>query len=197
MMRTTVKARNLDLSDRLRSQIEHKLRRLDRIAHPDADATVELTVNASHSSEMAHVAEVMLVTNGTVVRSTAAGPTLIAAIDTVIDKLERQVVRARQRPRSVRERQAEEAMQPRSPAPQDGYEPTDDEVRGHPRVVKIKRFDMVPMFEEDAVARMEELGHGFFVFLNAETEGICVIYRRADGSYGLIEPVVGTSGRGR
>jgi putative sigma-54 modulation protein len=196
MMRTTVKARNLDLSDRLRSQIEHKLRRLDRIAHPDADATVELTVNASHSSEMAHVAEVMLVTNGTVVRSTAAGPTLIAAIDNVIDKLERQVVRARERPRSVRERQAEEATQSESAA-EDGSEPADDEAGGQPRVVKIKRFDMVPMFEEDAVARMEELGHGFFVFLNAETEGICVIYRRSDGSYGLIEPVVGTSGRGR
>ena len=195
MMRTTVKARNLDLSDRLRSQIEHKLRRLDRIAHPEADATVELTVNASHSSEMAHVAEVMLVSNGTVVRSSAAGPTLIAAIDTVIDKLERQMLRARQRPRSVRERQAEEAMQPA--AAQEESEPADDESGGHPRVVKIKRFDMVPMFEEDAVARMEELGHGFFVFLDAETEGISVIYRRSDGSYGLIEPVLGTSGRGR
>jgi len=194
-MRTTVKARNLDLSDRLRSQIEHKLRRLDRIAHPEADATVELTVNASHSSEMAHVAEVMLVSNGTVVRSSAAGPTLIAAIDTVIDKLERQMLRARQRPRSVRERQAEEAMQPA--AAQEESEPADDESGGHPRVVKIKRFDMVPMFEEDAVARMEELGHGFFVFLDAETEGISVIYRRSDGSYGLIEPVLGTSGRGR
>jgi len=194
-MRTTVKARNLDLSDRLRSQIEHKLRRLDRIAHPEADATVELTVNASHSSEMAHVAEVMLVSNGTVVRSSAAGPTLIAAIDTVIDKLERQMLRARQRPRSVRERQAEEAMQPA--AAQEESEPADDEPGGHPRVVKIKRFDMVPTFEEDAVARMEELGHGFFVFLDAETEGISVIYRRSDGSYGLIEPVLGTSGRGR
>jgi putative sigma-54 modulation protein len=197
MMRTTLKARNLDLSDRLRSQIEHKLRRLDRIAHPDADATVELTVNASHSSEMAHVAEVMLVTKGTVVRSTAAGPTLIAAIDTVIDKLERQVVRARERPRSVRERQAEEAIEPEPLVAQEESESADDEGGGHPRVVKIKRFDMVPMFEEDAVARMEELGHGFFVFLNAETEGICVIYRRSDGSYGLIEPVLGTSGRGR
>jgi putative sigma-54 modulation protein len=202
MMRTTVKARNLDLSDRLRSQIEHKLRRLDRIAHPDADATVELTVNASHSSEMAHVAEVMLVTNGTLLRSTAAGPTLMAAIDTVIDKLERQVVRARQRPRSVRERQAEEAMEPAAVAAGEDDEAADDEAPGdpgggHPKVVKIKRFDMVPMFEEDAVARMEELGHGFFVFLNAETDGIGVIYRRSDGSYGLIEPVLGTSGRTR
>jgi putative sigma-54 modulation protein len=59
-----------------------------------------------------------------------------------------------------------------------------------PSVVKIKRFDMEPMFEEDAIARMEELGHAFFVFLSAETQGICVVYRRRDGAYGLIEPVV-------
>jgi putative sigma-54 modulation protein len=60
-----------------------------------------------------------------------------------------------------------------------------------PSVVRIKRFDMVPMFEEDAIARMEELGHAFFVFLNAENERICVVYRRRDGNYGLIEPVIG------
>jgi putative sigma-54 modulation protein len=53
----------------------------------------------------------------------------------------------------------------------------------------MKRFDMEPMFEEDAITRMEELGHAFFVFLNAETESIAVLYRRRDGDYGLIEPV--------
>ncbi len=63
--------------------------------------------------------------------------------------------------------------------------------------MKIKRFDMVPMFEEDAIDRMEELGHAFFVFLNAESEEICVVYRRADGAYGLIEPVLHPARRGR
>jgi putative sigma-54 modulation protein len=65
------------------------------------------------------------------------------------------------------------------------------ERRQIPSVVRIKRFDMEPMFEEDAIARMEELGHAFFVFLNAENERICVLYARRDGTYGLIEPVVG------
>ena len=54
---------------------------------------------------------------------------------------------------------------------------------------------MQPMFEEDAITEMEELGHAFFVFLNAETDGVAVLYRRRDGSYGLIEPVIG--GRSR
>ena len=195
-MRTIVKARNLDLSTRLRSQIERKLHRLDRIAHPDADATVELMVNASHSSETSHVAEVTLVSNGTVIRSTAAGPSLIAAVDTIVDKLERQVVRARKRRRSLRERQAEDALQPAGEAGRAERDEAPDGERTEPTVVKIKRFDMVPMFEEDAVGRMEELGHAFFVFLNAETEGICVVYRRSDGTYGLIEPVVGNPGKG-
>ena len=58
-------------------------------------------------------------------------------------------------------------------------------------MVETKRFDIEPMFQEDAIGRMEELGHAFFVFLNAETNTICVLYRRSDGNYGVIEPVVG------
>ena len=60
-----------------------------------------------------------------------------------------------------------------------------------PRIVRIKRFSMTPMFEEDAIARMTELGHAFFVFLNAETDRIGVVYARHDGSFGLIDPVTG------
>jgi len=57
--------------------------------------------------------------------------------------------------------------------------------------VKVKRFDIEPMFEEDAVARMEELGHSFFVFVNAENERIAILYRRQAGDFGLIEPMLG------
>jgi len=64
-----------------------------------------------------------------------------------------------------------------------------DDARG--RVVKVKRFGIEPMFEEDAVARMEELGHEFFVFVNAENERVAILYRRRDGDYGLIEPALG------
>jgi hypothetical protein len=60
-----------------------------------------------------------------------------------------------------------------------------------PSIVKVKRFAIEPMFEEDAVARMQELGHDFFVFVNAESERTAVLYRRRDGDYGLIEPTVG------
>ena len=194
-MRTTVNSRNLELTDALRRQIDRKLHRLERITHPDADATVELIVHASRAAEASHVAEVSLLNNGTVIRSVGAGSTMHAAIDNLVDRLERQVVRSRERPRSVRDR-AEEELQGRTPAVEtsgeDGLEPR---TAAGPEVVEIKRYDMTPMFEEDAIVRMEELGHAFFVFLNAETDRIGVVYRRGDGSYGMIDPVVTRSGR--
>lgn len=191
-MRTTLKARNLELSDRLRAQIDRKLRRLDRVAHPDAEATVELIANASRANDASHVAEVTLVTNGSVMRSVSAGATPMAALDTLLDKLERQVVKAKEKPRRTHLRDTDE-VQDVVAREAIGSVATDAEVDRQeiPSVVRIKRFDMEPMFEEDAIARMEELGHAFFVFLNAENERICVLYARRDGSYGLIEPVVG------
>ena len=192
-MKTNLTARNIELSDRLRSQIERKLRRLDRITHPQAEASVELLVNASHAADSSQVAEVTVVYHGNVLRSSAAGASLIAALDVVLDKLERHVVRTKERPRSVRERRNEETVsvlereavktvEPEAPAPAPATP--------RPTVVKMKRFDMLPMFEEDAIARMEDLGHAFFVFLDAETEEVAVLYRRTDGNYGLIQPVL-------
>jgi putative sigma-54 modulation protein len=132
--------------------------------------------------------EVSLVIDGALVRGVASGPTYRAAVDTVIDRLERQAVERKERPRD------------RARAPDDGaamgVEPAArastlaDEPEST-RVVKVKRFAIEPMFEEDAVARMEELGHAFFIFVNAENERLGVLYRRQDGRYGLIEPVVG------
>jgi putative sigma-54 modulation protein len=135
---------------------------------------------------------VTLRTNGSVVRSVSAGPNPIAALDTLLDKLERQIVRAKEKPRRTHLRAADETQAVLA-REAEGSVATDGELEPEqvPSVVRIKRFDMVPMFEEDAIARMEELGHAFFMFLNAENDRICVVYRRRDGNYGLIEPVVG------
>jgi putative sigma-54 modulation protein len=107
----------------------------------------------------------------------------MAAVDAVIDKLERQVVRAKERLRKARRVPAALRREPVSggetAAPREG-----------PGVVEIRRVDMVPMFPEDAIARMEELGQAFFVFLNAQTRRVSVVYRRADGGHGLIDPIV-------
>ena len=188
-MKTNLTARNLELSDRLRGQIEKKLRRLDRITHDLAEADVELIANASRANDVSQVAEVTLRNNGEVLRSTASGATPIAALDIVLDKLERQVVRTKERPRSIRERHHDEPAEALSREAAKSIEGVAAPAGG-PSVVKQKRFDMLPMFEEDAIARMEELGHAFFVYLDAETEQVAVLYRRADGNYGLIQPVL-------
>jgi putative sigma-54 modulation protein len=199
-VKTNLKARNLELTDRLRSQIERKLRRLDRVTHEMAEADVELIANASHANDSAQVAEITLRNNGDILRSTAAAATSIAALDVVLDKLERQLVRTKEKPGSIRKRHADELESVLHREALGTIEPGAagrDEADG-PSVVKIKRFDMLPMFEEDAIAQMEELGHAFFVYLDAETEEVAVLYRRSNGTYGVIQPVVDhANGRSR
>jgi putative sigma-54 modulation protein len=197
-VKTSLTARNLELNDRIRTEIERKLTRLDRKLHPLSEANVELIAHASHASESSHVAEITLVSNGHVMRSTAAGATPLAAFDVVLDKLERQIVRTKEKPRSVRERHGDEveSVLQREALGTIDQQTAAPETNAQPSIVKIKRFDMLPMFEEDAISQMEELGHAFFVFLNAETDAVAVLYRRGDGSYGLIEPVLG-NGRPR
>ena len=190
-MKTSLTARNLELTDQLRTEIERKLTRLDRITHAEAEASVELIANASHANDSSHVAEVTLDNNGHVLRSTSAGSTPIATLDVVLDKLERQVVRLKERPRSVRDRHHDEVASVLKREAEGTVEAAENAA---PSVVKFKRFDMQPMFEEDAISQMEELGHAFFVFLNAETDAVAVVYRRADGNYGLIEPVLNGTG---
>jgi len=117
------------------------------------------------------------------VRVEESDPDMYAAIDRTIDRLEYQLNRYKER-HFRRERQA--APQP-LPA---GGSLAEAEEDAEPRIVRTKRFNMKPMTPEDAAFEMEALGHDFFVFRNADTEQINVIYRRRDGNYGLIEPIL-------
>jgi putative sigma-54 modulation protein len=183
-VRTIVKGKNIEVPDRVRRYAEKRFHRLERFLDDRTDAIVELSNEQHRSADDAHIAEVTLVIDGQTLRGHANGPSYQAAVDTVVDKIERRAVAHREKPR-VRARPVEEKAILRRIA--DGTaEPERDR-----RIVKVKRFAIEPMFEEDAIARMEELGHAFFVFVNAETERVAVLYRREDGDYGLIEPVVG------
>ncbi len=183
-MRTIVKGKNIDVAEPVRRYAERKLARLERTLDDRSDAIVELSVEKHRSQADSRIVEVTLVIDGQTLRSRAAGASHEAAIDTVVDKVERQAVDHREKPR-VRARPDEEKAILRRLA--DG---TAD--RGRPaRIVKTKRFGIEPMFEEDAVAAMEELAHDFFVFVNAENERLAILYRRNDGDYGVIEPIVG------
>ena len=184
-MRTIVRGKNLDVTDADRAYVERKMGRLERILDDRSAAVVELSIERHKSAEDSHIVEVSLVVDGRPIHGTASATTYRAAIDDVLDKLERRAVDDKERPRQ-RSRPESEKDLLRSLA--DG---TADADVPRPRVVKIKRFAIEPMFEEDAVSRMQELGHSFFVFVNAETERVAVLYRRRDGDYGLIEPSIG------
>ena len=190
-MRTIVKGKNVEVPDRVRTYAERKLHRLERLLDDRTEAIVEFSNEMHRSASDAHIAEVTLVIDGRTLRSHAVGISYQAALDDVVDKVERQAVDYKSKPR-LRARPEEEKRILRDLA--DGTaEPGHDR-----RVVKIKRFAIEPMFEEDAVASMDELGHQFFVFVNAETERIAILYARRDGDLGLIEPMVGgdyTTGR--
>ena len=192
-MRTIVKGKNTDLSERVREYAERRMRRLERQLDDQTDAIVELWNERHRSTAESHIAEVTVIIDGQNLHSHAAGPSYQVAIDSVVDKAERQVVDHREKPR-LRARPEEEKQILRKIA---------DGSPGAPRerrIVKTKRFAIEPMFEEDAMAAMEELGHRFFVFVNAETERVAVLYARDDGDYGLIEPMVAgeyTKGKSR
>ena len=185
-MRTIVKGKNYDVPDRIREYAERKLTRLERFLDDRSDATVELSVEQHRSAERSHIVEVTLVIDGQALRGSASAPTHRAGIDEVVDKIERRAVDYRQKLRTPG-RGAGNGSDRDGGA--DADTPEQDDRRG--QIVKVKRFDIEPMFEEDAVARMEELGHAFFVFVNAENERVAILYRRQAGDYGLIEPMIG------
>jgi putative sigma-54 modulation protein len=192
-VRTIVKGKNFEVPESVRQYAERKMRRLERLADESADAIVELSNEQHHSSADSQIAELTLTVEGQTLRSHASGPTYQASLDIVIDRIERQAVDAREKPRGkVRPDQAR-ARRPAGdePAAAEEAETADEPAAARPRIVKTKRFAIEPMFEEDALARMEELGHLFFIFVNAESEKVCVLYKRCAGDYGLIEPMIG------
>ncbi len=197
-MRTIVKGKNIDVPDSVRQYAERKMRRLERFLDDRSEAVVELSTEQHRSSTDSQIVEVTLVVDGQPLRSHAAGPSYQACLDTVIDRIERQAVDFREKPRGKARPTAgrgkrivddsEPALSSRAAAATEIEGPEEEARRS--RIVKTKRFAIEPMFEEDAVARMEELGHVFFLFVNAETERLCVMYKRNGGDYGMIEPVI-------
>ena len=189
-MRTTIRGKNLNVSDKDRAYIERKLQRLERMLDDRSEAEVDLRLEGKRKVDDSHIVEMAVTTAGQHLRGVGAASTFRAAADEVIDKIERRVVEARQRPRD--RRRSEHARYAEQSLAQEPALSTDDseEAPSASRIVKVKRFAIEPMFEEDAITRMEELGHTFFIFVNAESEQVAVLYRRNDGRYGLIEPEV-------
>jgi ribosome hibernation promoting factor len=190
-VRTIVKGKNFEVADADRRYAQEKLRRLERLLDDRSEAVVEFNLERHKRVADSHIIEVTLVIDGRPLRGVSRATTYRAAIDEVVDKLERRAVAHKEKPRARRPVGAGPRAVSASAGAAGG--PAEASTDGHPSIVKIKRFAIEPMFEEDAVTRMEELGHSFFIFVNAENERMAVLYRRKDGQYGLIEPAIGGS----
>ena len=122
-----------------------------------------------------HVAEATVRTKGPVLRARESSQDVRASIDQLVDKLERQATRYREK-RGRRRR-------PGRQAPEQGFQMPEE-----PQIVKTKQFAVKPMNAEEAVLQLELVGHDFFVFRNADSDEVNIVYRRRRGGYGLIEP---------
>jgi putative sigma-54 modulation protein len=175
-MRLQVKGKNLEVPPAIREYAEAKLSKLDRHLHEAAQVELELSMERNPAIAEAHVAEATVWTKGPVVRAREASSDMKASIDLLVHKLERQVKRARAKRRQRLTRAP-------APSPDAGPVSADEELQ----LVRTKQFALTPMSPEEAVLQLELVGHDFFVFKNADSGDVNVVYRRRAGGYGLIE----------
>lgn len=173
-MNIIITGKNMEIGDVLREYVEKKIKKLDRYLPTTGEARVELAVEGTRDAEHSQVAQITLRTKGTILRSEERSPDIFASFDAALDKIHRQITRYKEK-RYRRGRRPEKELPPL-------------EEEEAPHIVRTKRFPVRPMGEEEAIEQMELLGHDFFVFFNATTGQVNVLYRRRDGNYGLIEP---------
>ena len=173
-MQLRVKGRGVEITDAIRSYAEKRLGKLERQL-PDPQIELELSAETNPSIKANNIAEATVWTKGPVLRARESSQDMRASIDQLVDKLERQVTRYREK-RGRRRRASRQA-------PDEGI-PMDEE----PQIVRTKQFAVKPMSAEEAVLQLELVGHDFFVFRNADSEEVNIVYRRRQGGYGLIEP---------
>ncbi|HSB71373.1 MAG TPA: ribosome-associated translation inhibitor RaiA [Candidatus Methylomirabilis sp.] len=173
-MQLSVKGRNLEVTDALRSYAEEKLSRLTKYLENIVAANVVLSVEKHRQ-----IAEVTLRVRDLTIRAEESTDDLYSSIDLVLEKLERQILRYKERIMTHETRAARGEGRPSAgtAAPE-----------GESRLVKTKRFAVKPAELDEAIMQMDLLGHNFYVFRNARTDEVNVVYRRRDGHYGLIEP---------
>ena len=174
-MKWNIRARNYQVTEDIKRYIEKRMRKLDRLLDKDTEATVTLI-----GEKKMYRIEVTMPVNNFILRGEEDNEDMLTAIDRVSEKLEKQLVRSKERLSkkgrlSVTKFPTLEGI---SPAVDD-----EDEL-----IVRTKSYTTKPMHLEEAITRMDMVGHTFFVFHNDETNDINVVYRRNDGHYGLLEP---------
>lgn len=181
-MQIEIQGKNVAVTDALEEYATSKVQRITRFFDDEksaARAEVELLHERNPAISENQVAEVTMFINSTVLKAREATGDMYASIDRMVDKLERQVRRYRGRQLDRWQGQLKNG----EPEPVALMEETIEN-----KIVRTKQFQMKPMLADEAALQMDLLDHAFFVFTNADTGDINVVYRRRDGNYGLIEP---------
>ncbi|MBD9220366.1 MAG: ribosome-associated translation inhibitor RaiA [Clostridiales bacterium] len=178
-MRYNIKGKNMEIGERTKEKVSDKLDRAKKLFPEDAEATVVIK-----NEKLEYIVEVTIPMSKRVVRAEVSADDMMTAVDKAVDIIERQIVRYKKRLKTQMKKNT--ALKAEYDAINIPVDDADDDTLY--KIEKSKKFEIRPMSAEEAVMQMELLGHSFFVFRNDETELINVVYKRKDGSFGLIEP---------
>ena len=173
-MKFVIVGRNIEVTPGLRDAVEDKIGKLEKYFNPDTEVHVTLSVEKDRQK-----IEVTIPVKGSIIRAEQVSNDMYVSIDLVEEIIERQL--KKYKTKIVDKQQSAGAF---SQLFLENDDLDDEEIK----IVRTKKFDIKPMYPEDACIQMELLGHSFFVFINAETDQVNVVYKRKGDTYGLIEP---------
>jgi len=175
-MRITITGRNIELTPGIKEAVEEKLSKLEKYFKPETDVNVTLSVEKERQK-----IEVTIPTKGHTIRAEEVSNDMYVSIDLVEETLERQLIKYRTK---IISKKMNAAANFKAEYLEEQIEEDEEEIK----IVRSKRYDLKPMYPEDACIQMELLGHDFFVFVNAESDEVNVVYKRKGNTYGIIEP---------
>ena len=177
-MKYNISGKNIELTPGLENAVQEKIVKLDKYFNDSVTAQVTLSVE-----KLSHIIEVTIPFNGSVLRAEVEGKNMYNIMDDAVSVIEKQVNKFKNKLRDKHRASGIDQF-----APDFLKESAGDEEEAI-KIAKTKKFAIKPMSAEEAVLQMELVGHNFFVYFDSETEEVSVVYKRKNGTYGLIEPV--------
>ena len=175
-MKFVYASKDMAVTESLKARVEKKLGKLERYFRDEVEATIRFKVQKGARN----IAEITVNAGGVILRAEESSNDMYLSIDHAIDKLESQIRRHRNKlEKRIRSSELEPVVAEAPVYEEQNYD-----------IVRVKKFAVKPMGVEDAITQMELLGHDFFLFMNEEDETMNVLYRRNDGSYGLLKPEI-------
>ncbi|MGL4798893.1 MAG: ribosome hibernation-promoting factor, HPF/YfiA family [Cellulosilyticaceae bacterium] len=179
-MKNIILGKNIEVTKALENVVTDRLHKLDKYFKPNTEVQVTLSVE-----NISHIIEITIPFNGQILRAEMQGKDMYTIIDDAVAIIERQIVRFRNKLRTKHRGGINPVFTV------DFMNEADDTIEDEGlRIDRKKQFAIKPMDVEEAVMQMEMVGHNFFVYLDAETEEVNVVYKRKNGTYGLIEPML-------